>query len=105
MRGAAPVGTGLKPIGIAEGDVDAGKLLVLQKVAHDPGETYVGSDREFTNSIRIGMLPHVFANVGREPGFRSFRPDQTAALDHEAYRRRQHAVLLGVTVSQLIGRK
>ena len=53
MRGRVPVGAGVRAVGIAERDVDAGELLVLQDVADDVRQLDVGADRELADAIGV----------------------------------------------------
>ena len=48
-----PVGAGMHAVGVAEREVDAGELLVLQDVADEPRELDVGADREFAHAVRV----------------------------------------------------
>ena len=64
MPWAVPVGSSLEAIRVAERDVDARKLLVLQEVAYDLGKPDVGADRKLTNPAGIRILRQVGANVG-----------------------------------------
>ena len=52
-------------IGVTEGDVDAGKFLVLKNIANDALHTEIGADGELAHTVRvfIGM------RVGPEIGF------------------------------------
>src|SRR5438046_3565822 len=92
MRWALPVGSGLEAIGIAERDMDARKLLILQEVANNLGKPDVGADRKLTHAARIRILRHVVANVGRQLHVRGLNGDDAPALHHETDRRGQHPV-------------
>src|SRR5258708_7862372 len=53
VRGALPRLARVLGIGVAEGDVDAGKLFVLQDVADDAGAGEVGADGEFADAVGV----------------------------------------------------
>jgi len=57
----APGSAGVFAIGIAEGDVDAGKFFVLENVANDAGDADVGADSELADAIGV------FIGVGVGP--------------------------------------
>lgn len=61
VSAGAPGCAGVFAVGIAEGDVDAGKFFVLQNIADDAGDANVGADGELTDAIRI------FVSVGVGP--------------------------------------
>ena len=48
-------------VGIAEGDVDAGKFFVLQDIADDAGDADVGADGELADAVGV------FVGVGVGP--------------------------------------
>lgn len=48
-----PGRAGVLSVRIAEGDVDAGKFLVLKNVADDAGDADVGADGEFADAIGV----------------------------------------------------
>ena len=52
-----PVGAGLAAVGIAEREVHAGDLFVLQQDPDHVGEREVGAEREFADAVaeRIGV--------------------------------------------------
>ena len=62
-----PGGAGVFAVGIAEGDVDAGKFFVLQDVADDALDADVGADGEFADAVGVfvgvGVGPEVAARV------------------------------------------
>ena len=41
------------PYGIAEGDVDAGKLFILQNLPDDVGQFDVGADGELAHQVTV----------------------------------------------------
>jgi hypothetical protein len=49
----APGGAGVFAVGIAKGNVDAGKFFVLQDVADDAGDADVGADGEFADAVGV----------------------------------------------------
>ena len=59
----APGSAGVFAVGIAEGDVDAGKFLVLEDVADDAVDADVGADGEFADAVGVlvgvGVGPEV----------------------------------------------
>jgi hypothetical protein len=63
----APGGAGVFAVGIAEGDVDAGKFFVLQDVADDALDAEVGADGELADAVGV----FVGVGVGPEVGSRA----------------------------------
>ena len=61
VRAGAPGSAGVFAVGIAEGDVDAGKFLILQDVADDAGDADVGADGELADAVGV------FVGVGVGP--------------------------------------
>jgi len=53
VSAGAPGCASVFAIGVAEGDVDAGKFLVLKNVADDAGDADVGADGELANAVGI----------------------------------------------------
>ncbi len=53
VRGGVPVGAGVRAVRVAEGDVDAGELFVLQDVADHVRELDVGADGELADAIGL----------------------------------------------------
>src|SRR5580704_1952642 len=49
VSAGAPGSAGMFAVGIAEGDVDAGKFFVLQDVADDTGDADISADSEFAD--------------------------------------------------------
>src|ERR1700730_3025795 len=103
MGWALPVGARLEGIGVAEGDVDSGELLVLEEVADDPRKTHVCADGELADSVRVRVLSHVALYVGLELGVLSLERDQPAALDAHQDGLGQQSVLCREPVPHLLG--
>ena len=53
MGTRAPRCAGVFAIGIAEGDVDAGKFFILQNIADNAGDADVGADSEFAYAVGV----------------------------------------------------
>ena len=53
-------------VGVAEGDVDAGKFLVLQDVADNALDAEVGADGEFADAVGVFVGVGVGPEVGLE---------------------------------------
>ena len=102
MGWALPVGPGFEAVGVAEGDVDAGKLLVLEEVSDDPRQADVGADREFTHPVRVGVLPHVGLEVGPELRVIGLEGDQPVVLHAHQDWLGQQPVLGGEPVADLL---
>jgi hypothetical protein len=58
---SAPVSWG---VGVAEGDVHARKLLVLQQVAREPGQGDVGPDGVFADAVALWVSVQVLVELG-----------------------------------------
>ena len=66
VRGAIPLRAGVRAVGIAEGDVDAGDFFILQDIADHAVQADVGADGEFAHAVAVfvgvGVVPElVFA--------------------------------------------
>ena len=66
MSAGAPGGAGVFAVGVAKGDVDAGKFFVLQDVSNDALDAEVGADGKFANAVGV----FVGVSVGPEIGFK-----------------------------------
>ncbi len=75
-----PVGAGVRAVGVAEGDVDARELLVLQDVADDVRELDVGADGELPDAIGVLVGVGVLPERVLERLVRAVRLDQAVAL-------------------------
>src|ERR1700679_115707 len=64
VRRAAPRRAGVLAVGIAEGDVNAGKFFVLEDVANDVIDAEIGADGELAHAIRVFIGVGVFPEVG-----------------------------------------
>ena len=66
VGGGIPVGAGVRAVGIAERDVDAGIFLVLQDLADDMLQVDVGADGEFADAVAVlvgvGVLPEIVSS-------------------------------------------
>src|SRR5580698_3638785 len=60
----APGCAGVLAIGIAEGDVDAGKFLILENVADDALDAEVGADGKLAHAIGVFIGVRVGPKVG-----------------------------------------
>ena len=63
MGSRIPVGAGVRAVGIAERNVDAGIFLVLQNVADDILELDVGADGEFADAVAVLVGVRVLPEV------------------------------------------
>src|SRR5438477_6447338 len=63
MRARVPLRASVLAIGIAEGDVNAGELLILQDVADHVFQFDVGADGELAHAIAILVSVGVFPEI------------------------------------------
>ena len=84
VRRRVPVGAGVRAVGIAERDVDAGELLVLQDVADDLRQLDVGADRELADAIGVLVGVRVLPEVVLELLVLAVRLDEPVVLDRAA---------------------
>ena len=77
----------LAAVGIAEREVDAGDLLVLQQDADHLAEAEVGAERELADAIAVGVGVAVVPEVALEIGAIAARRHEPAAADLEHERR------------------
>ena len=85
------VGAGVLAVRIAERDVDAGELLVLQDVADHFLELDVGADRELADAIRVLVGVRVLPEIALELFVLAVRLDQAVVLDAKRQRRCREA--------------
>ena len=50
-----PGGAGVSAVGVAEGDMDAGELFILEDVADDALDADVGADGELADAVGVGV--------------------------------------------------
>ena len=62
----APGSAGVFAVGVAEGDVDAGKFFVLKDVADDAFDAEVGADGELADAVGVFVGVGVGPKVGLE---------------------------------------
>src|ERR1700742_1587185 len=63
VGGRTPLGAGVLAIWIAESDVDAGELFILQDVANHARDADVGADRELAHTIGVFIAMRVLPEV------------------------------------------
>src|SRR3954468_16323939 len=89
---------GLAAIGIAEGEVDARHLLVLQQHADHVAQRQVGAERKLADAIAmlvgVAVLPEFLLEILSH----AVRRPQAAAADVERERRRQQVAVLRAKV-------
>ena len=98
-----PVGPRLGSVRVAEGHVVARELLVLQEVAHDPGEADVGTDRELGGPVGLGVLGEISLDLTHDlgaPGHRHL--PHPAVVDPDPDRLLEEAVFGGEVVPHLL---
>ena len=87
VSGRLPVGSRVLPVRIAERDVNARELLVLQDVADHFLEFDIGADRKFANAIRIRIGVRVLPEVGFELFVLAVGLDEAVVPDPEGQRK------------------
>src|ERR1700722_11492797 len=63
VGGRTPLGAGVLAIWIAEGDVDAGELFILQDVADHMCDADVSADRELAHTVGVFVAMGVFPEI------------------------------------------
>src|SRR5262249_6143669 len=63
VRGGVPLGAGVLAVGVAEGDVHAGKLFVLKDVANYLLQFDVGADGKFADTVAVLVGVRVIPEV------------------------------------------
>src|SRR5713226_1939791 len=91
-----PVGVGLAAVGVAEGDVHAGKLFVLKKNADHFGEAEVGPESELADAVAVLIGVAVIPEFLLEILALTLDMLQAGAFDFEDQRRALQIAVLAV---------
>ena len=93
-----PVGVGLAAVGIAEGDVNAGKFFVLEKDADHFGEAEVGAEGEFADAVAVFVGVAVVPEFLLEIFAIAVDLDEARVFDFERERRGLQVAVFAVEV-------
>src|SRR5262249_23220731 len=98
VRARFPWRAGLAAVRIAEGEVNARNLFVLQEHADHVFQGDVGAERELADAVAVLVGVAVVPELALEIGARAARGPQRAAGNLEGERRRAQAAVLGAEV-------
>ena len=94
VRARFPVGAGLAAVGVAEREVDARDLLVLQQDADHLAEREVGAERQLADAVAVLVGVAVVPELALEILALAVRATQPPAGDLERQRRRAQIAVL-----------
>src|SRR5579871_131185 len=88
MRPAEPIGARVRAVRIAESDVQAGKLFVLENIADHRVQLDVRANRKFPDAVAVLVRMRVRPEVALQTRVRRRCADEAIAFDRQRQRRR-----------------